>query len=104
MRYTLHAEEGPLAGTASTIDELTSRLEQFLAVFDFMAYVVDNVRADGPTVRTSIVYWYRHKTSRLELHGRYRHVWHVDNGRIVSCDEYHDAAALDAFMRLAGQK
>jgi ketosteroid isomerase-like protein len=100
MRYTLHAEEGPLAGTATTLQDLRARLTGFLAVFEFLAYVVESVRADGPAVRTSIVYWYRHKASRLELHGRYRHVWLVEDGRIVSCDEYHDAAALDAFMRL----
>jgi len=100
--YTLHAEEGPLAGTATGHEELRARLEGFLGMFDFLAYVVDAVKSEGPVVRTSIVYWYRHKTSRLELHGRYRHVWCVEDGFIVTCDEYHDAAALDAFMRLAG--
>lgn len=99
--YTLHAEEGPLAGTATALEDLRARLEGFLATFEFLAYVVDAVKFEGPIVRTSIVYWYRHKTSRLELHGRYRHVWRVENGLIVTCDENHDAAALDAFMRLA---
>lgn len=104
VRYTLHAEEGPLAGTAEGREVVAERLAAFMDLFDFLAYVVDGIRSDGPIVRTSIVFWYRHRKSRLELNGRYRHVWRVEDGLIVACDEFHDAAKLNAFMRLASQE
>jgi ketosteroid isomerase-like protein len=105
MRFSLHVEEGhlDLAGTAVGRALVRERLQHLLNTFDFLAYVVDSAKADGPLVRTAILYFYRHKASGLMIDGRYRHVWRVENGVIQSCDEYHDAAALKAFLELAAQ-
>lgn len=105
VRFSLHIEEGhlDLAGTATGREEVRRRLQHLLDTFDFLAYVVTALKANGPTVRTSILYYYRHKKSGLDIDNRYRHVWHVENGTILSCDEYHDAAALKAFMELAAK-
>lgn len=107
IRFTLHAAHGslPLAGEANGKAELRPRLQFMLDAFEFLAYIVDAARETetAGVVRTSILYYYRHKATGLYLDGRFRHVARVENGLIKEIDEYHDAAALEAFMKLVAQ-
>jgi len=101
--FTFNAGEGQLqlAGTCQGKDQVRPRLQEILDLFDFQALVVESLRDDGEAIRTSMLFYYRHKASGLTVEGRYRQVMRVENGRIVRVDEYHDAAAVEAFMRMA---
>ena len=103
--FTFNAGEGQLllAGASRGKDEVRRRLQEILDLFDFQALVLESLRDDGETVRTSMLFYYRHKASGLNVEGRYRQVVRVESGLIVRVDEYHDAAAVDAFLRLAAE-
>ncbi len=70
--------------------------------FDVILYRPFPVSGDDETLHGQVEFIYRHKHSGEDLSGRFRHVWTVRDGVIVRCEEYHDAARIEAFMRLFG--
>jgi ketosteroid isomerase-like protein len=101
--FTFNAGEGQLllAGACRGKDEVRRRFQEILDLFDFQALVLESLRDDGETIRTSMLFYYRHKASGLNVEGRYRQVMRVEHGRIVRVEEFHDAAAVNAFLKLA---
>lgn len=103
--YTLHIDDEavPTGGRAIGQAHIRGRLERHLEIFEQLLYRPGPLTTDGGTVRTRIEYWYRHRASAHDINGYFRHVWVISEGRVVSIDEYHDAAKFAAFMRLVAE-
>ncbi len=100
--YTLHISDaivpygGEHRGKANIRACFTALLETFEGLLDRSFPVI----VDGNNVRGQVEFIYRHRVSYHILSGRYRLLWEIRDGLIVRCDEYHDTARVEAFMRL----
>jgi ketosteroid isomerase-like protein len=70
--------------------------------FDYLLFRPHNFVANGDAVRVRVEHVYRHKRSGELISGNFRAVFVVRDGLIARCDEYHDRALVEAFMRLFG--
>lgn len=102
--YVLHIADTALSfgGEKSGKDAIRSAFDRMRSDFDFILYRPFPLSGDGEAVRGQVEFIYRHKHSGEHLSGRFRLVWTVRDGLIVRCEEYHDAARIEAFMRLFG--
>ena len=66
--------------------------------------VVEAFHYSGDTARAMVAVWLKHLSTGIELSGQFRQVYRFDeNYKIVSLEEFHDAAKLRAFWQLVHQ-
>jgi ketosteroid isomerase-like protein len=100
--FTIHLpEEVDFSGRCRGHDENRKMMHAILDKFHFLSRVIERIAVDGNQARVTIYYHYMHKTSREIVHGRYRQVWTVQDGKAVHVDEFHDAPYFTAFLRIA---
>jgi ketosteroid isomerase-like protein len=104
--YMLHISGAalPHGGETRGRDNCRDALYNVLAQFDYLRYEPTIVSADGDVVRAQVHFAYRHRATGEILSGSKRMVFTVKNGQIVRVDGYHDAAMVEAFMRLAAHR
>ncbi len=97
----LDKEAVPFGGETRGQDALRTVLHDIITDFDFLKYEPRSLDADGDVIRTQVDYVYRHRPTGETLVGSKRLVLTVRDGLIARMDEYHDAALVESFMRLA---
>jgi ketosteroid isomerase-like protein len=93
----------PFAGTVGGKAAVREKLQLILDTFLFDAYIVETMKVAGPVARCSIQIYYRHRASNVPIDVRFRLVFTQTDGLISRLEEYHDAAYVEAFLRLFGQ-
>lgn len=103
IRYTVHQPEGVtgVGGESFGQKALRSRLQAMCATWEFEYLAPASLCVDGNCVRAQLVFRSIHRRSGLPLAGTKRQVWHVEDGRVASCDEYQDAVQIKAFLKMA---
>lgn len=103
--YVLHVAEAalPFGGETRGKDAIRQAFLKMRSDFDYVLYRPFPMVVDGDMARGQVEFMYRHRKSGEQMSGRFRLVWTVRNGLIVRCEEYHDAAKIEAFMRLFDQ-
>lgn len=98
--FTIHLPEDiDFAGPCRGHDENRRMMHAIVDKFHFLRRVIERVVVDGDRATVSIYYHYMHKATREIVHGRYKQIWIVREGRAVRVDEYHDTPYFTAFMR-----
>jgi ketosteroid isomerase-like protein len=102
--YVLHVAETalPFGGETRGKSAIRAAFTGMRSDFDYILYRPFPMSGAGETLHGQVEFIYRHRASGEELSGRFRLVWTMRNGLIVRCEEYHDAARIEAFMRLFG--
>jgi ketosteroid isomerase-like protein len=102
--YALHIsnEVLPFGGETVGRPAIEAALRMMREQFDYLLFRPHNFVSDGDAVRVRVEHMYRHKASGEVLAGNFRAVFLVRDGRIGRCDEYHDRAMVESFMRLFG--
>ena len=90
----------PFAASSTCKADVRQQLQALLDTFDFDAFVVDRMRVEGATARIGVLAYYKHKASGERFDIRFRMVLRQDGGLITRLEEYHDAAWIEAFVRL----
>ena len=91
----------PVGATSVGKPQLREKLQLILDTFLFDAYVVDYLKETDGGARAGLLVYYRHRISGGTLNVRYRLVFTLRDGLIAVVEELHDAAYVEAFMRLA---
>lgn len=104
--YALYISETalPYGGETRGKENVRAVLYAILAEFDYLRYEPEIVAVEGNVVRTSVAFVYHHRRTGENLSGTKRMVLRLKDGFITRIDEYHDAAKVEAFMRLAAQR
>lgn len=90
----------PFAGIVRGKPEFRRQIQKILDEFDTIHYRPVQITNDGGSVRAQTEFQYRHKATGLTYEGRLRHVFRVENGKIVRFDEFHDGERTRAFFEL----
>ncbi len=100
--YNLYISEEllPVAGQTIGRANIEAGLRLVREQFEYLLYRPMELIADGEDVRHRVEFMYRHRASGEMLSGRFRIIIRVRDGLIVRCDEYHDRARVEAFLRL----
>ena len=104
--YALYISETalPYGGETRGRDNVRAVLYAILAEFDYLRYEPEIISVEGDVVRVAATFVYHHRRTGEDLSGTKRMVFQLSDGRIARIDEYHDAAKVEAFMRLAAQR
>lgn len=104
--YALYISETALPFGGETRGKANCRdvLYAILADFDHLKYEPAIVGVKGDVVRARVEIAYRHRQTGGMLTGSKRLLITVKNGLIVRVEEYHDAAMVEAFMRLTAHR
>ncbi|NJO33495.1 MAG: nuclear transport factor 2 family protein, partial [Rhodospirillales bacterium] len=94
----------PYGGETRGKDNVRAVLYAILAEFDYLRYDPEIVAVEGDVVRVAVTFVYHHRRTGEDLSGTKRMVFKLADGVITRIDEYHDAAKVEAFMRLAAQR
>lgn len=105
--YSLHVSEDllPFAGVSTGRESIRARLTAMREAWDYEMFEPGPVRVDPndeTVVRCSVSFMFRYRATGDRLRGRFRTVWHVQDGLVESCEEYHDRPRVEAFLRLLG--
>jgi ketosteroid isomerase-like protein len=90
----------PFAGETVGRDNIVVALHRMRADYEYLLFRPLGLMAKGDTVRFQVEFMYRHRCSGEVLSGRCRMIMRIEDGLIVRCDEYHDRAKVEAFLRL----
>jgi ketosteroid isomerase-like protein len=100
--FTVHVSEdlvehaGQWVGAAQIRAALaTARLH-----YDYNVYRPVIMGTAGNTVRVRVEFSGTHRPTGEPISMTFRQVMVVENGQILRCDEYHDRAKLEAYLRL----
>jgi ketosteroid isomerase-like protein len=104
--YVLYISETalPYGGETRGKDNVRAVLYAILAEFDYLRYEPEIISVEGDAVRVAVAFVYHHRRTGENLSGTKRFVVHLKEGLINRIDEYHDAAKVEAFMRLTAQR
>lgn len=104
--YALHISEDllPFGGETVGRANIEAAFRQMRDQFEYLVFRPHNISGDGNAVRLSVEHMYRHRASGAMLTGNFRLVMQVSHGKITRCEEYHDRAMVETFMRLFGGK
>ncbi len=104
--YAVHQHSGVsgLGGDMTGKNAVRAYLKAVCEVWEFIDMMPGSFDVRGDEIHEYMRFHARHRPSGQELIGRKRHVWLVLDGRVARCDEYQDAASLDAFMRMVGAR
>lgn len=72
--------------------------------FDYVLYRPIILSATDTEVRQRVEFMGSHIASGAQMSMRFRHVFQVEGGLVMRCDEYHDAPMVEAFFRLVGDE
>ncbi|MGQ0671702.1 MAG: nuclear transport factor 2 family protein [Hyphomicrobium sp.] len=102
--YVLHVAETtlPHGGERRGRPAIRKALAKSWDNFEYILFRQLPLSGSEDVLRGQVEFMFRHRRSGEVISGTLRHVWMVRNGLIQRCEEYHDAAKLDAFMRLVG--
>jgi len=102
--YSLNVTEtlSPFAGATRGREAFAQAMRTAREHFEFVLFRPMHYVIEGEHARNQVEFMYRHRASGEMLQGRYRSVWRVQNGLIVSLTEYADTALIAAFMKLYG--
>jgi len=106
ISYALYISETalPFAGETRGKANIANILYSLLAQFDYLKHEPTIVGVDGDTVRVQVQFVYHHRETGGNLSGSKRLVFKLRNDAIVRVEEYHDAAMVEAFMRLTAHR
>lgn len=90
----------PFAGIVQGKTEFRRQLQKILDEFDVVYYRPVQIIPDGKSVRAQTEFQYRHKATGLTYEGRLRHLWQIEDDKIVRFDEFHDSERTRAFFEL----
>lgn len=104
--YALYISETalPYGGETRGKDNVRAVLYAILAEFDYLRYEPEVISVEGDVVRVTVAFTYHHRRTGENLSGTKRFVIHLKDGLMARIDEYHDAAKVEAFMRLTAQR
>lgn len=103
--YALYVSEDllPFAGVSTGRESIRARLMEMRESWDYEMFEPGPARVDPldeTVVRCSVSFAYRYRATGDRLSGRFRTVWRIRDDLILSCEEYHDRARVEAFLRL----
>ncbi len=93
----------PFAGETRGKAALVPRLQMILDDFDFLEYRPIFINDEGDTFHSQVRYHFRHKKTQLDIAGTMRHVWRVEDDKIVRLEEFHDTPRVGAFFELLAE-
>ena len=100
--FTVHATRvgAPHAGRWEGREQIRLALICLRSVFEYILYRPRIVSCTGARVFVTIEFLAAHRATGERIGFRFRQEFTVHDGLITSCDEFYDAAMLEAFMRL----
>ena len=106
-RYVLHLSQEllPFAGPTDGRENIRRQFKRMQEDWEYLLFrpgLVRNDPEDPSILHCRHEFLYRHRASGEDIAGRCRFVWRVENGMIVSCEEFHDRGRMEAFLRLVG--
>ena len=104
--YTLHngPDAAPFSGSYRGIDSCRALGYKVLAEFDYLTYEPSIVSAGSSVVSAHVTFRLRHRATGHVIDGSQRSIFRVRDGLIAHVDIYEDAARMEAYMKLAGQR
>jgi ketosteroid isomerase-like protein len=99
-RLNVNSETVPFGGSTFGKAALRQKLQLLLDTFEFGAFVTEHAKVDETVVRVRIKIIYIHFLTGERLNVRFRFVITHHDGLITRIEELHDAAYVEAFMRL----
>jgi ketosteroid isomerase-like protein len=104
--YALYVSDTalPYGGETRGKENVRAVLYAILAEFDYLRYDPEIISVEGDVVRVAVAFTYHHRRTGENLSGTKRMVFQLADGLVARIDEYHDAAKVEAFMRLAAQR
>lgn len=101
-RYCLSVDEDllPFAGETIGREAIGVQMALMREQFEYVLFRPRLPFDDGETVRQQVEFRYRHRASGETITGTFRFVWTIQDGLITSCEEFHDRARIEAFVRL----
>lgn len=99
---TVHVSEDLVehAGQWVGADQVRSALFTACRHYDYILYRPVIMGTDGSTVRVRVEFIGTHRQSGEPMNMTFRQVFFIENGKILRCDEYHDRAKLEAYLKL----
>jgi ketosteroid isomerase-like protein len=99
---TVHVSEDLVEHAGQWIGAVQIRSALFTARrhYDYILYRPVIMGTDGSTVRVRVEFIGTHWPSREPINMTFRQVFVVEDGKISRCNEYHDRAKLEAYLRL----
>lgn len=88
------------AGLWEGRDQIRAALTHLRTAMEYILYRPRIVSCDGERVFVTIEFMARFRATGERIDFRFRQEFVVRNGLIVRCDEYRDAAMLEAFSRM----
>jgi ketosteroid isomerase-like protein len=101
--WHLHLSDStvPFGGPSVGREAIRANFFAILRDWDHLRFEPHVLSDDGDAVRYRVDFAYRYRQTGEDLIGSCRGLMRVAAGHIVFIDEYHDAALVDAFVRLA---
>lgn len=94
----------PFAKSVAGKAELRPKLQSMLDALWFEQFDIVSVKALDTCARALITIRYRHRQTGEELATTFRMIMEVTDGLITLMEEYHDAAYVEAFLRLVSME
>lgn len=90
----------PFAGLVSGKADLARQLMIILDDFDILEYRPMQISAVTDAFHSQVQFIFRHKATGLMYEGTARHLWRVENDKIVHFEEFHDIERTRAYFKL----
>lgn len=102
VAFAIHLppEVVPFAGLVVGKEDLARQLTIIMGDFDILEYRPARITAAGNTFHSQISFVFRHKATGLKYEGTARHIWRVQDDKIVHFEEFHDTERTRAFFNL----
>lgn len=101
FRFIIHLPEElfPGGNRPRDRDETTQIMRHYMEAYDFLTYDPGPiiVTADKATAQPHVRL--RHKKSGKILETKFRHLWHIQNGKVVVLEESFDLPVIEAFLK-----
>lgn len=104
IRVTLHYRDHalPFAGETVGWEPARRRLYQTVQAWEFLEMRQTHTSVTPTEVRSWVPFVMRHRATRASFEGTFRHVWTLQDGKIIGFDGFLDIALLKSFLRLIG--
>ena len=96
----LPPENVPFAGLVRGKADLARQLMIILDDFEIVAYRPIQITVGADTFHSQVEFIFRHKATGLAYEGSARHIWRVENNKIVHFEEFHDIERTRAYFKL----
>jgi ketosteroid isomerase-like protein len=100
MVFALHVPREVLPIGGETVGKVAvgAALRGLLDAYDFLAYEPGPIAVEGSSATAQVHFIYRQKATGDVIDSRLRHRWSIEAGRARRLDEWHDLAAVTAFL------